>query len=176
MALSCAPCCPAPHRRTIPGDGSRKGSRNGRAAGLWAAVGTAKLETAGSREVSGNTEPRGGPILHQGRSRQPFQPQRSWSGRQGDERSDSPLGESRVAPFPCIGMMLRSGVATSLPWRSLHPVPETQRELGRSQGTFWEELLMTVSSTPPPAPPASKSRDLGTGLQVAQERRTGWSF
>lgn len=91
----------------------------------------------------------GGGISHQGSSRQPFQPHRSWSGRQGDDRSDSLLGESRGAPFPCIGMIFRSGVATSLPWRSLHPVPETRRELGRGQGAFWKELLMAVSSPHP---------------------------
>lgn len=113
---------------------------------MWAAVGTAKLETAGSREVSGNTGASGRAHLTPRTFKAAFPAAAELERAQGDERSDSPLGESRVAPFPCIGMILRSGVATSLPWRSLHPVPETRRELGRSQGTFWEELLMTVSS------------------------------
>lgn len=51
--------------------------------------------------------------------------------------------------FPCIGMIFRFGGATSSPWHSLHPVSETLRELGRSQGASWKELLMAVSSPHP---------------------------
>lgn len=127
-----SPCCPAPPSGRTPGDRgaakSRKGSRDGR--GLqaleqqWVVPGwglRAATRQQGTKEV--------------GRARLP--PAESTSRfssciRAGEGLTTDSLlpGESvRGLLFPCRGLVFRSGVVTSLPWCSLHPVPETLRDL-----------------------------------------------
>lgn len=94
---------PSPQGHT-PGDRGAAVRQEGKqgsegAAGSWAAVGDATLETAGSREVLGNTGDGEGPS-HTSEVRGRLSSRiRAGAGRQADDKFGSSLGEGQSGSF-----------------------------------------------------------------------------